>query len=313
MSLSTTCGDVNNFGQPGCIGILERPEKLCFVKTTADDGTENAILLADIVNNTFVTDLINQTDKSKAWFPSGVINKVNDTRGDNNTFEIDGFEINVSDGVRVMAFTVIDGASPQTAEAYNALGNKDVSFWSWSVTGQIGGNDRVADKLLPFRIKKKTMQAIYQPPNKENETPAMVLVQFAISQLEDDNNIAFMDAGTGDNDVQVDITSFTGLIDVTMVEDAAIPATVSTFTLDLSYIYGAVFGKQPFKGGDTPDFTVAEISPTPAPAPLDSVTEVSDGKYAFLLTAPQISGDVLRVTFAKTAYDPAGTVDITIP
>ena len=311
MSLSTTCGNVKNFGQPDCVGILERPEKLCFTKTTADDGTANAILLTDTIDNTFVTDLINQLDKSKAWFPSGVLNKVNDTRGDNNTFEIDGFEINVSDGVRVMAFTVVDGASPQTAEAYNALGNKDVAFWVWSVSGQIGGNDRVAGKLLPFRIKKGTMQAIYQPPNKENETPEMVLVQFAISDLEDDNNIAFIDAGTGANDVQVDITSFVGLIDVVMGVATAI--TVSSFTVPMDYIYGAVFAKLPFKGGVLLDFTLVEVSPTPGASPLTSVTEVSDGVYDFVITTPQTSADLLRLTFSKTAFDPAGTIDILIP
>ena len=311
MSLSTTCGNVNNFGQPTCIGILERPEKLCFVKTTADDGTANSILSTDTIDDTYVSDLINQTDKSKAWYPSGVLNKVNDTRGDNNTFEIDGFEINVSDGVRVMAFTVIDGASPQTAEAYNALGNKDISFYTWSVSGQIGGNDRTADTLLPFRIKKKTMQAIYQPPNKENETPAMVLVQFAISDLEDDNNIAFIDFGTGATDVQVDITSYTGLIDVTM--GAASSITTSSFTSEIVYDYGPAFSKQKFKGGDLADFTLAEITPTPGASPLTSVTESADGVYDFVITTPETTGDLLRLTFSKTAYDPAGTIDVLIP
>ena len=155
------------------------------------------------------------------------------------------------------------------------------------------------------------MDAIYNPPNKENETPAMVVVQFAISDLERDEDIAFMNFGTGANDVQVDITSFEGLVDVVM--NPATSITVSTFTVDIDLIYGTVFDKDPFKGGVIGDFTLAEITPTPGPSPLTSVTESSDGVYDFVITTPQTSGDLLRLTFSKTAFFPAGTIDILIP
>jgi len=310
MSLCSCTTGVKNFGQPNCVGILERPEKLAFVQTFADDGTANKIASTDTINDTFVSGLINQADNSKKWYPSPVINQVNDTRGENNTFEIDGFEINVSEGVRTMAFTVIDGAHPKIADAFNSMGCRDMSFYVWSVTGQIGGNDRVAGELRPFRIKKKTMQAIYQAPNKENEAPAMVMVKFAISDLEDDSNIAFINPGTGANDVQVDITSYVGLIDVVM--GAATGITTTGFTVPIDLIYGSVFDKQPFKGGVLGDFSLAEISPTPGAIVITSVTESSDGVYDFVIPL-QTSGDVLRLTFSKTAYYPAGTIDITIP
>lgn len=310
MGLCSCSTGTKNFGQPDCVGILERPGKIAFVQTTNDDGDANAILLADIINDTYVTDLINQTDKSKAWFPTGVLNKVNDTRAENNVFEIDGFSINVSQGVRTFVTTIIDGASPQLAEAYNSLSCRDMSFWHWSVTGQIGGNDRVADELRPFRIKKKTMQAIYQPPNKENETPAMILVTFAISELEDDANIAFINPGAGDNEVQVDILSYMGLIDVRMAE--ATDITTTTFSVYVSYIYGSVFGRTPFRGGVLVDFTLEEITPVPGPIVITSVDESSDGNYDFV-QGLATSGDLQRLTFAKTAYDAENTIDILIP
>ena len=309
MSLCSCTTGVKNFGQPNCVGILERPEKLAFVQTFADDGSANTITTSDTINDAFVSGKINAAKDSR-WFPTGVINQVNDTRGENNTFEIDGFEINVSEGVRTMVFTVIDGASPQVAAAFNSLGCRDMSFYTWSVTGQIGGNDRIADELRPFRIKKKTMQAIYQPPNKENETPAMVMVQFAISDLESDSNIAYIDPGTGANDVQVDITSYTGLIDVTM--NAATAISTTGFTVDIDYIYGAVFNKTPWKGGVIGDFSLEEISPTPGAIAITSVTESSDGVYDFVIPAAT-PADVLRLTFSKTGFEATGTIDITIP
>ncbi len=313
MSLCSCNDPVKNFGQPGCVGILERPEKLAFIQTTADDGTVNSILSTDTINQAFVEGKINEADISKRWLPSPVLNKVNDTRGENNVFEIDGFSINVSQGVRTVVFTVIDGASPELSESFNALGCRDISYWSWSVTGQIGGNDRIADELRPIRIKKKTMQSIFQPPNKENETPAMILVQFAISDLEDDKNIAFIDAGTGANDVQVDISSFTGLIDVEMTIDPLVVTTTTTFTFDAAYIYGAVFDKEEFKGGVLADFTLVELLPTPAAAPMTSITEVSDGKYEAVITAPQTSGDTMQLSFSKTGFDQVAPLVFVIP
>lgn len=313
MSLCSCNTPVKNFGQPGCVGILERPEKIAFVQTTANDGTANNILLADVVNTAFVEGKINQADSSKKWFPSPVLNQVNDTRGDNNTFEIDGFAINVSQGVRTMVFTVIDGAHQELADAFNSLGCRDMAFWVWSVTGQIGGNDRVAGELRPFRIKKKTMQSIYQPPNKENETPAMVLCQFAISDLERDEDIAFMDFGTGVNDVQVDINSFTGLIDVVM--NPATGITTTAFQVDMDLIYGAVFSKDPAVGFLIADFTLVEITPVPGPIVITSVDETVigvSGIYDFVIPLAT-SGDLLRLTFSKTAFFPASTIDILIP
>lgn len=312
MSLCTCSTGVKNFGQPNCVGNLDRPQKLAFVETIADDGTVNKILSTDTIDDTFITALINQSDSSKKWYPSPVINKVNDTRGENNTFEIDGFNINVSEGVRVMAFTVIEGASPQLTEAFNSLGCRDMSFYSWSVSGQVGGNGRISGELRPFRIKKKTMQAIYNPANKENETPAMIMVQFAISELEKDSDIAYIDFGTGANDVQVDINSYTGLIDVTM--GAATDISTTAFTVPISYIYGSQFVKSPAEGFALADFSLAEITPTPGAIVITSVTEnvAIPGSYDFVIPL-ETSADVLRLTFSKDGYFPAGTIDITIP
>ena len=313
MSLCSCNTNVKNFGQPNCVGILERPEKICFVQTRANDGTENSIASGDTITDAYVTALLNQDDASLKWYPSPVINKVNDTRGENNTFEIDGFNINVSQGVRTMAFTVIDGASPQLAAAFDSLGCREMSFWNFSVDGQIGGNSRTAGTLKPFRIKKKTMQAIYNPPNKENETPAMIMVQFAISGLERDEDIAFIDAGTGATDVQVDIASYSGLTDITL--GTATDISTTGFVVPIDFIYGAVFNKTAAEGFVAADFTLAETSPTPGAIVITSVTEgtgVNEGIYTFVIPTAT-SADVLGLAFSKNGYEAASTISILIP
>ena len=157
------------------------------------------------------------------------------------------------------------------------------------------------------------MQAIYNPPNKENETPAMVMVQFAISDLERDEDISYIDFGTGANDVQVDITSYSGLIDVKM--EAATAITTTSFTVDMNLLYGAAFTKQPAVGFVLADFSYEEISPTPGAGTITSVTETVPGEsgiYDFVVPL-NTSADVHRLTFSKTGYEATGTIDITTP
>lgn len=304
------CTNGKNFGQPDCVGTLGPAEKLAFVKMKADDGTENAILSTDTIDDTFVTGLINET-VDKRWFPTPVTDMYNAERAEDNTFDLTGFQISVSKGVKLFKFTVVEGAHPLIADAFQSFGKSDYGFYVWSKEGQIGGNNRVAGKLLPFRMKKGTMQAIYQEENTENNTPAMVNVSFAISQLEEDVNISFINPGTGANDVQVDILSYTGLINVTM--GVATDISVNGWTSAMTYDYGTVFVGEPFKGGILTDFTAAEISPTPGAAPLTSVTETPDGTYAFVLTTPATSADVLRLTGSKDGWNFVSTIDITIP
>lgn len=312
MSLCSCNENVKNFGQPNCVGILERPQKLIFTYRVANDGTINSILDSDTIDDTYVTGKINDPVDTR-WIFSPVINQVNDERADNNTFELDGFKINTSKGVRTMAFTVVEGASPQIAEAFESMACRDMAFYTASITDQIGGNDSVAGELRPFRIKKGTMKVKYNPPSKLNETPAMVMVSFDISDLEDDSDIAYINNGTGANDVQVPITDYSGLIDVVM--NAATSITTTGFVVDIDLIYGSAFVKEPFEGGVIGDFALAEISPTPGSITITSVTEGTGsnaGKYTFVIPTAT-SADVLRLTFSKDGYEAAGTIDITIP
>jgi hypothetical protein len=309
MPLCKCTNGAKNLGQPNCVGVLERPEKLCFVYTRANDGTENKILSSDTVDDTFVSGLINQTDKSKRWFPTPVINQVNDERADFNTFDLDGFAINSSKGIRTVSFSVVEGASPQLVDAFNSLACRDISFYIWSVDEQIGGNGRVDGELKPFRIKKKTMKAKYNPPSKVNETPAMVMVSFDVSELEDDADIAYMDYGTGANDVQVVITDYTGLVDVTM--GAASSISTTGFVTEIDLLYGSVFNKEPFVGGVLADFSLYNET-TLASVTITSVTESPDGTYTFVIPA-QTSADVLTLTFSKNGYEASSTLSITIP
>lgn len=308
------CGDgADNFGQPGCVGNLNRAQKLGFIPRVANDGVINSIKSTDTLDASYFSDLINEPDKSKRLQPSPVINKVNDSRAEFNTFEIDGFKITTSEGVRTIMFTVIDGAHPKMAKAFNSRACEDTAFYNFSISDQVGGNGSVAGELRPFRIKTHTMRAVFNPENKEKETPAMVMVSFDMHELEKDSDIAYINYGTGATDVQIIVTDLTGLIDVTMAPAASI--TTTTFVVDISLSsYGTAFKKLPFVGGVVADFTLKEVTPTPGTITITSVTESSTipGRYTFVQPTAT-AADLQRLTFAKDGYEAAGTIDITIP
>jgi len=311
MSICNCTDPVKNFGQPNCTGILERLSKFAFVHAKADDGSSNAILSTDTLDASFFSGKINDTDSSKRWFVTNEVNAVDNSRAENNTFEIDGFNVNTSKGVRTIAFVSVDGASPEQASAFESLTCRDIIFYPFSITGQIGGNDRVVDELNGFRIKKNTMKVVYQPPNKLNEEPARVMVSFDLSETEKDGDIAFVEFGTGAGDVQVDVLDLDGLIDVSM--GAATSISIAGFTTDIDLIYGPVFDKDPAEGFVVGDFTATETSPVPGPVALTSATESTPGVYDILFTAPATSGDVIDVAFARTGFEAAAVITVIIP
>lgn len=314
MSYSCDCTEgVKNFGQPGCVGTLERAQKFGFIRTKANDGTVNKIEAGDVLDQSYFDDLINNADKSKRLVVGPVMNQMNDARAEFNTFDVDGFTITTSEGVRTVTFSVIDGAHPKIAAAYNSMACQNMSFYVFSTTDQIGGNGAVSGELRPFRIKPKTMRAMYNPPSKVNETPAMVSVSFAISELENDGDIAYIPYGDGTNEVQIIVNDLTGLIDVELQ-----PATnISTtgFKVVANLLYGNQLAPDRFKGGVLADFTLNEVTPTPSTITITSVTEgtgANEGQYTFVIPT-QTSADVLRLTFSKDGYEALSTINITIP
>lgn len=314
MSYSCDCTEgVKNFGQPGCVGTLERAQKFGFIRTKANDGTTNKIVAGDTLDQAYFDALINNADKSKRLVVSPVMNQMNDSRAEYNTMDVDGFTITTSEGVRTVTFSIIDGAHPRIAAAYNSMACQNMSFYVFSTTDQIGGNGSVAGELRPFRIKPKTMRAIYNPPSKVNETPPMVSVSFAISELENDGDIAYIPYGDGANDVQIIVNDLTGLIDVDL--QAATNITTTGFKVVANLLYGNQLAPDRFKGGVLADFTLAEISPTPGAITITSVTEgtgANEGQYTFVIPTAS-SADVLRLTFSKDGYEALSTIDITIP
>lgn len=301
-------GNSKNMGVPNCYSIADLIGKLVFTSTVADDGTYNSILVADTVDSTYLTGMVQTGDKtnvsitpdySKQWFVTPLIKEYNPERADDNTFDSDGFSYSASQGVRTISFRIIDGASPQMLEALESFTKKKTSVYSISTSGQIVGNGKNEAYLAPFRIETNTWQLKYMEESKVNNSPAYIDVTFALADTERDRNIAHFDEGAGVLAEGANALDLEGLIDVVMQPATSITAT--TFTVDMNLIYGSFGNLNKFKGAVAADFLFDGVAPT-------TVTESADGVYDFVV--PTFSGTQV-LSFFKEKFS-ASQINVTL-
>ena len=121
-------------------------------------------------------------------------------------------------------------------------------------------------------------------------TGSKTRIKFAISELEDDANLKMIEAV----DVTADLLGVTGLVDV--VNETPTGLATTGFTVQLNTTYGGMTNPIPAEGLVTADFSMVEISPTPAAVTITSVTEsaIIPGLYVFVIVA-ETTGDVFEV------------------
>lgn len=302
------CGTGRNLGQPDCTGTIERPVKLGFTNRIGSDGVANELSIADTLDASFFTALINQADHTKKLYPTGTIKNVVNERGDPITYSADNVEYFAAEGNRTLTFEIIEGASPILAGALNSMRCKDMGVYIYTLASQIVGNGRVDGKLKPLRIEKNTLYAKYEP--KTNDNVERIMITFTFSVLEKDADISYFnytEDGTGAGVLSADPLDFRGLIDVTM--GAATDITTTTFTIPMTYIYGGMI-KTPFEGGLLADFTAYNVTDSSS-ITITSVTETG-GSYAFVVPT-LTAADVVRITFAKTGFQSTNILTLTVP
>jgi hypothetical protein len=179
--------------------------------------------------------------------------------------------------------------------------------------GSLIGDKSVAGFLTPIKIKNGTWDA--KTVDQTDTTIAKVTLDFQWADSVRDGDIGFLK----DSDFAADVNwlVYNGLVAlygadvnwlvynglVALYGSAPSVNAVAGFTMAITNLYGSVTG-QPATGLVMADFDVNELSPTPATAPLSSVTESSTlpGTYAFVWAAPQTIGDKMELSIAATTF-----------
>ena len=246
--------------------------------------------------------LLNAADPLDRIYPIGKFENVEHNREDDVFWTANsGKTAFVREGFKTFQGFIINAPRELTAKL-NSNACQNFGFHFLDDSNQLvtkKGTD--SSKCKPILIDPDTFRTKYMEAT--NDAPAMLMLSFQWKSTEKDADVVVvggLDYTGGD---------LYGLLDADAVY-SAITTAGFTATITTTCFGGAV------EGLVLGDFTLAEISPTPGPIVISSVTEVSAGVYDFVIPAAT-SADVLRLSASKDRFDFAemsdGTNDITIP
>ena len=309
MSVICNCNaGLGNTGRPGCFPLASVAKKLILVSMKKSDGTANFVdTTAAPYDQAFFDALINHADPTQRWYPTPELKNIVNERGDpiTQSFE-DGTSVKIQNGPRTFQSLAV-GMTPEFLDKISANGCVDLGAYTIDKSRNLIGNGRDAGKLFPIRIDKNTWDT--RLIDATDTTIQSVAINFEFSQIERDEDIRMITANN--YAAGVDILELEGLLDVNVTYSAI---TDVSFTATLKTCYGDHVNPIGVEGLIQTDFSIDEISPTPANVPILTFTEVGDGVYDFTY-AMQTSADVLRLTPTKEGFDFAAVAatDIVIP
>lgn len=292
-----------NTGVGTCKNLMAAARKFIFVPTYDSTGARNKIAAGDTLTASYFTALVNQTDKTKRWYPTSLLENVEDVRAE-AMFETmaSGEKIFIQDGPRTVK-TFIKKESNILIDKLLAFQCKDFSVYiidkNRNLIGSYDGTD-----LYPIQVENETMYAMLV---KATDTTAQkIALSFEFSAEEKDEDLRIVtetEAGTN-------LLNLSGLLDV----NAAITGTSTTgFVATLTLDYGTFKSPISVVGWVKADFTLYNDTDG-APVSLTSatVTENPDGTYTFASLPAQTQYDVLTLSATKTGYEFPDTT-VTIP
>jgi hypothetical protein len=304
-------GRLGNTGNPSCQMLMDIAGKLIFTYRFKADGTENYIDMSTaVINDTFVTDALNDVP-SERWYPSpGELKNVSDVREDPTfqTFD-DGTKFFIREGVRAVN-ALSPGLDTRVFKRFEEFNCVQLAAYIVDISGNLIGSRRdgeTSNKLYPILISPGSFVPRYV--KKTNEAAPGIMWMFDWSQVEKDGDLYMIKS----SEITTNLLTINGLFDVTGTVSGI---STTGFTLALETLYGdPVTGLVIGDFYDTVGGTASRIynETDSASVTLTSVTETpaGSGSYVFVFAA-QTSADELRVTPVKTKYDFYRIPEITI-
>jgi len=298
---------LSNTGTPSCQPLAGVTKKLIIVPITADDGTLNRIDIAnDTLDETFFDGKYNNADTSKRWYPTPLIDNIEDTRADALTETLNsGQNLKVQDGARAFNGVMVNQEGVFLGKLETA-GCTDVGVYHIDKEGNLVGSLSSDGLFLePIAVDKGTWNVILVKTT--DTTVPKVQLTFEYLSTEKDADLRLYSA----SDISgFDTLNSEGLLDVNGTEFGV--ATTTGFVVDLKLDYGPVASLIAVEGWVAADFSLFNETDV-LTVVITSVTESAtvDGRYTFVIPA-QTSADVLTLTDVKDGFELAA-VTITIP
>ena len=281
---------LSNTGRPNCVPIQSVTSKLIMVALTANDGSANFIDLTLPIPTW--SDLVNEADASKRWFPLPNFENVELPKADSQFEEANsGRMVFLRQGKR--SFTGELWAEDSSPTVLGKMQNNrcvDFGVYIVDVNGNLVGS-KVGDGLYPIPVDNPSFDPKLMFAT--DSTTQKIMVAFDFDRLFDESTMYMVtptEAGINFNDLN-------GLVDVNFV-NGVVGAT--DYTADLQLDYGTAYNPILFKGAVSADFAL--YNNTTASSVVVTSVENFDGNYTFTFVA-QTAGDSLTLSVNKTGFD----------
>jgi hypothetical protein len=304
--MSTLCScdvSLQNTGSPNCSPILGVGVNAILVPLIANDGTYNKIDPSAVLNSAYFTDLLNEADDSKRWYPTGKMKNITTDRADpiRESFD-DGSSVFIRDGIRTYTGMLIKGSFELSGQ-FNA--NRCSTFGAFiiDVDGSILGTTNGDGYLYPIEVDAATFYSKMMFTTDTTIQKIMLSWQWGVTQKDDNLRMISANSITG-----INLADSKGLMNVY----ATINSTTTTeMVLDLYAKFGNIVTNTPIEGLVTADFVSSDTGST---SKIYNVTDASDvtvtaaesttiaGQYTLTYTAQTVS-DVLQPMIKKNGLD----------
>ena len=282
---------LSNTGRPNCVPIFGITSSLIVVPLMANDGTKNGINLASALPTW--SDLVNEADASKRWFPLPAFENVELPKADSLFEEANsGRQVYLRQGKR--SFSGELWAEDSTPTFLGKLAkSRCVEFGVYivDVLGNLIGSQE-GGYLYPIPVDNSSWNPMFAFAT--DSTTQKIMLGFDFDRLFDESTMYMINV----EESGIDFTTLEGLIDVNLLSLALTTASAS-FTAKLDY--GTAINKILYKGADQTSDWAIDNKTTGSAVAVSGVTDNGDGSYILAFSA-QTSGDELEVKVAKTGY-----------
>jgi hypothetical protein len=280
---------LSNTGRPNCVPIQSVTSKMIMVPLKDSTGADNYIDLSSALPTW--SDLINEADASKRWFPLPVFENVDLPKADSTFDEANsGRMVFIRQGKRSFAGELwAEDSSPTLLGKLQNNRCVDFGVYLIDVNGNLVGS-KVGEGLYPIPVDNPSFDPKLMFAT--DTTVQKIMVSFDFDRLFDESTM-YMITPT---EAGVNFNTLEGLIDVNVTNAVK---TSTTLTFDAVLDYGTALNPIKFIGAVSADFDLQNL--TTGLAVTVTAVENTDGNYTLTYTAPT-TGNSMELTIAKTGF-----------
>jgi len=272
---------------------------MILVPITANDGTKNGIDLSLPVPTW--SDLVNEADASKRWFPLPAFENVELPKADSLFEEANsGRQVFLRQGKRSFAGELwAEDSTPTFLGKLVKSRCVDFGMYIVDVNGNLIGSE-VDGFLYPIAVDNPSWDPKFMFAT--DSTTQKIMLGFDFNRLFDESTMYMItEAEAG-----IDFNTLEGLVDVNLL-NLVITATDGTF--EASFDYGTAYEKIIYQGATLPaDWLVTNVTTATTFTP-DTVVENPDGTYVLDWTVSGVVavGNSVKIEVTKNGFDGENT------